>query len=157
MNRTVFIALAILVATGSAFTGSDRFPWTNGGQQAAAVDTTTTASSRSRHGPPRHEAGGQDCCGRARPLGVAEPAGPKGPRPGGGIEGPDAGVRKARLALGQRPDVPISPEPAGLQSDRPAPVPQPAEGRTGPSANLSYRLKPEANAQATRGDFRCST
>ncbi|TPJ35716.1 DUF680 domain-containing protein [Mesorhizobium sp. B2-8-3] len=44
MNRTVFIALAILVATGSAFAGSDRFPWTNGGQQAAAVDTTTTAS-----------------------------------------------------------------------------------------------------------------
>ncbi|TPI38829.1 DUF680 domain-containing protein [Mesorhizobium sp. B3-1-6] len=45
MNRTVFIALAILVATGSAFAGSDCFPWTNGGQQAAAVDTTTTTAS----------------------------------------------------------------------------------------------------------------
>ncbi|TPI19503.1 DUF680 domain-containing protein [Mesorhizobium sp. B4-1-1] len=44
MNRTVFTALAILVATGSAFAGGDHFPSTNGGQQAAAVDTTTTAS-----------------------------------------------------------------------------------------------------------------
>ncbi|TPJ60439.1 DUF680 domain-containing protein [Mesorhizobium sp. B2-7-1] len=44
MNRTVFAALAILVATGSAFAGSDRFPWTNGGEQAVAIDTTTTAS-----------------------------------------------------------------------------------------------------------------
>ncbi|WP_217575887.1 DUF680 domain-containing protein [Mesorhizobium sp. GbtcB19] len=42
MNRTVFAALAILVATGSAFAGSDHFSAT--GQQAVAVDTTTTAS-----------------------------------------------------------------------------------------------------------------
>ncbi|TPI79978.1 DUF680 domain-containing protein [Mesorhizobium sp. B2-8-9] len=44
MNRTAFAAVAILVATGSAFAGSDHFSWTNGGQQAAAVDTTTTGS-----------------------------------------------------------------------------------------------------------------
>lgn len=44
MNRTVLTAVAILVATGSAFAGSDHFSWTNGGQQAAAVDTMTTAS-----------------------------------------------------------------------------------------------------------------
>jgi hypothetical protein len=44
MNKIVFTAVAILLATGSAFAGSDRFPWTNGGQQTAAVDTTTTAS-----------------------------------------------------------------------------------------------------------------
>ncbi|MBZ9840749.1 DUF680 domain-containing protein [Mesorhizobium sp. CA5] len=44
MNRTAFAAVAILVATGSAFAGSDHFSWTNGGQQAAVVDTTTTGS-----------------------------------------------------------------------------------------------------------------
>ncbi|WP_224544112.1 DUF680 domain-containing protein [Mesorhizobium sp. CA16] len=44
MNRTAFAAVAILVATGSAFAGSDHFSSTNGGQQAAVVDTTTTAS-----------------------------------------------------------------------------------------------------------------
>ena len=43
MNRTVFAAVAILVATGGAFAGSDHFS-ANAGRQAAAVDTTTTAS-----------------------------------------------------------------------------------------------------------------
>lgn len=42
MNKIVFTALAILVATGSAFAGSDHFSAAS--QQAAAVDTTTTAS-----------------------------------------------------------------------------------------------------------------
>lgn len=44
MNKIALTAVAILLATGSAFAGSDRFPWTNGGQQAVAIDTTTTAS-----------------------------------------------------------------------------------------------------------------
>ncbi|MBZ9761068.1 DUF680 domain-containing protein [Mesorhizobium sp. CA8] len=44
MNRTAFAAVAMLVATGSAFAGSDHFSGTNGGQQAVAIDTTTTAS-----------------------------------------------------------------------------------------------------------------
>ncbi len=42
MNKIVFAALAIVVATGSAFAGSDHF--SSAGQQAAAVDTTATAS-----------------------------------------------------------------------------------------------------------------
>ncbi|RVD57064.1 DUF680 domain-containing protein [Mesorhizobium sp. M2D.F.Ca.ET.185.01.1.1] len=42
MNRTIFAAVAILIATGSAFAGSDHF--VAAGQQAVAVDTTTTAS-----------------------------------------------------------------------------------------------------------------
>ncbi|BCM18410.1 DUF680 domain-containing protein [Mesorhizobium sp. J8] len=44
MYRTVFTALTILLVTGSAFAGSERFPWANGGQQAVAIDATTTAS-----------------------------------------------------------------------------------------------------------------
>ena len=44
MNKIVFAAAAILVATGGAFAGSDHFSATNAGQQAVAVDTTTTAS-----------------------------------------------------------------------------------------------------------------
>ncbi|TPI07813.1 DUF680 domain-containing protein [Mesorhizobium sp. B4-1-3] len=44
MNKIALTAVVILVATGSAFAGSDHFPWTNGGQQAATVDTTATAS-----------------------------------------------------------------------------------------------------------------
>lgn len=43
MNKIVFTALAVLLATGSAFAGSDHFS-ANAGQQTAAVDTTTTAS-----------------------------------------------------------------------------------------------------------------
>ncbi|MEZ2332788.1 DUF680 domain-containing protein [Mesorhizobium sp. RCC_202] len=43
MNKIVFTALAVLLATGSAFAGSDHFS-ANAGQQAAAFDTTTTAS-----------------------------------------------------------------------------------------------------------------
>jgi uncharacterized protein YcnI len=42
VNKIALTAVAILVATGSAFAGSDHFSAT--GQQAAAVDTTTTAS-----------------------------------------------------------------------------------------------------------------
>ncbi|MBN9548616.1 MAG: DUF680 domain-containing protein [Alphaproteobacteria bacterium] len=42
MNKIVFTAVAILVATGGAFAGSDHFSAT--GQQDAGVDTTTTAS-----------------------------------------------------------------------------------------------------------------
>ncbi|RAZ82626.1 hypothetical protein DPM33_34475 [Mesorhizobium hawassense] len=42
MKRTVFATAAILVATGSAFAGSDHF--STAGQQAAIVDTTYTAS-----------------------------------------------------------------------------------------------------------------
>ena len=42
MNKIVFTALAILVATGSAFAGSDHFSAAS--QQAATVDATTTAS-----------------------------------------------------------------------------------------------------------------
>ncbi|MGX5804057.1 DUF680 domain-containing protein [Bradyrhizobium sp. Arg314] len=42
MNKIAFAAVAILVAAGSAFAGSDHF--SAAGQQAAAVDTTTTAS-----------------------------------------------------------------------------------------------------------------
>ena len=44
MNTTICTLAAILVATGSAFAGSDHFSSTNAGQQAAAVDTTYTAS-----------------------------------------------------------------------------------------------------------------
>jgi len=44
MNKIVFAAAAILVATGGAFAGSDHFSATNAGQQAVAVDTTTSAS-----------------------------------------------------------------------------------------------------------------
>ena len=44
MNKIVFAAAAILVATGGSFAGSDHFSATNAGQQAVAVDTTTTAS-----------------------------------------------------------------------------------------------------------------
>lgn len=44
MNKIALTAVAILVATGSAFAGSDHFSATNAGQQAVAVDTTTTAS-----------------------------------------------------------------------------------------------------------------
>ncbi|WP_292156236.1 hypothetical protein [Mesorhizobium sp.] len=40
MNTTICTLAAILVATGSAFAGSDHFSSTNAGQQAAAVDTT---------------------------------------------------------------------------------------------------------------------
>ena len=43
MKKIVFTALAVLLATGSAFAGSDHFS-ANAGQQTAAVDTTTTAS-----------------------------------------------------------------------------------------------------------------
>ncbi|MDX8524705.1 DUF680 domain-containing protein [Mesorhizobium sp. MSK_1335] len=42
MNKIVFTAVAILVATGGAFAASDHFAAAD--QQAAAVDTTTTAS-----------------------------------------------------------------------------------------------------------------
>jgi hypothetical protein len=42
MNKIIFTAVAVLLATGGAFAGSDHFSAT--GQQAAAVDTTTTAS-----------------------------------------------------------------------------------------------------------------
>jgi hypothetical protein len=44
MNKIVFAAAAILVATSGAFAGSDHFSATNAGQQAVAVDITTTAS-----------------------------------------------------------------------------------------------------------------
>jgi len=54
MNRTVFAAVAILVATGSAFAGSDHFSATNAGQQAVAVDTTPTASI-AKPGMDRHD------------------------------------------------------------------------------------------------------
>ena len=43
MTKIVFFALAVVLATGSAFAGSDHFS-ANAGQQTAAVDTTTTAS-----------------------------------------------------------------------------------------------------------------
>ncbi|RWH71399.1 DUF680 domain-containing protein [Mesorhizobium sp.] len=42
MNKIALTAVAILLATGSAFAGSDHF--SAAAQQAAAVDTTTTAS-----------------------------------------------------------------------------------------------------------------
>ncbi|MGX8008699.1 DUF680 domain-containing protein [Mesorhizobium sp. ORM8.1] len=51
MNKIIFTALAVLVATGSAFAGSDNFS-ANAGQQTAAVDTTTTASIA---GPAGHD------------------------------------------------------------------------------------------------------
>ena len=44
MNKIIFVAAAILVATSGAFAGSDHFSATNPGQQTAAVDTTATAS-----------------------------------------------------------------------------------------------------------------
>ena len=43
MNKIIFTALAVFVATGGAFAGSDHFS-ANAGQQTAAVDTTATAS-----------------------------------------------------------------------------------------------------------------
>ncbi|TPN76151.1 DUF680 domain-containing protein [Mesorhizobium sp. CU2] len=45
MNKAIFAAIAILVATGGAFAGSEHFDPNNAGQQAAAVDTTATAST----------------------------------------------------------------------------------------------------------------
>ena len=44
MHRTVLTLAAVLVATGSAFAGSDHYGASNAGQPAAAVDTTYTAS-----------------------------------------------------------------------------------------------------------------
>ena len=54
MKNTVLAAAAILVATSTAFAGSDHFPARNTNQTAATVDNTFTASIRkpakARHG-----------------------------------------------------------------------------------------------------------
>jgi hypothetical protein len=44
MNKLIFASVAILVASGSAFAGSDHFSASTPGQQAVVVDTATTAS-----------------------------------------------------------------------------------------------------------------
>jgi len=62
-------------------------------------------------------------------------------------------VRKAPLTGKSRPEVPISPASAGLQSRRPAPVSAvSAQGSTGPSA-ISLIVRNPQPFVATRGDF----
>ena len=46
MNRTAFTAVAMLLATGSAFAGSDHYGLGNASQPVATVDHTHTASIR---------------------------------------------------------------------------------------------------------------
>ncbi|WP_192181400.1 DUF680 domain-containing protein [Mesorhizobium amorphae] len=51
MTKIALTAAAILVATGTAFAGSDNYGSANGNQPAAAVDTSSTASIKKSDAP----------------------------------------------------------------------------------------------------------
>jgi hypothetical protein len=51
MTKIALTAAAILVATGTAFAGSDNYGSANANQPAASVDSTVTASIRTSDAP----------------------------------------------------------------------------------------------------------